>query len=226
MSRMRQLVGIGLVTLSGMLVCVPWAHAATIISTFDADAEGWTANPGEGSLAFVATGGNPGGHIRITDIGVGSVPFGSGAFASAAFLGDLSSFLGGTISLDMATFAGGGATFASFGQIQLSGGGDTAFLDIATAAPPFNTWQSFTAALTAAAWGKTDLEFQAILANVTSIGIPTDAFNGGDTIGIDNFAITSAAQVTPVPEPEIYAMVGMGLGLMGWVRWRRKLQAA
>lgn len=31
---------------------------------------------------------------------------------------------------------------------------------------------------------------------------------------------------SPVPEPEIYAMLGVGLGLMGWVGRRRKLQAA
>ncbi len=32
--------------------------------------------------------------------------------------------------------------------------------------------------------------------------------------------------LTPVPEPEIYAMMGLGLGLLGWVGRRRKLQAA
>lgn len=32
--------------------------------------------------------------------------------------------------------------------------------------------------------------------------------------------------VTPVPEPEIYAMMGIGLGLLGWVEKRRKQQAA
>jgi hypothetical protein len=31
---------------------------------------------------------------------------------------------------------------------------------------------------------------------------------------------------SPVPEPEIYAMLGVGLGLMGWVGRRRKLQGA
>ena len=30
--------------------------------------------------------------------------------------------------------------------------------------------------------------------------------------------------VSPVPEPEIYAMFGLGLGLMGWVGRRKKLQ--
>ncbi len=36
----------------------------------------------------------------------------------------------------------------------------------------------------------------------------------------------SAVAVSPVPEPEIYAMMGLGLGLLGWVGRRRKLQAA
>ena len=37
----------------------------------------------------------------------------------------------------------------------------------------------------------------------------------------DNHAFISA-----VPEPEIYAMMGLGLGLLGWVGRRRRLQAA
>jgi len=36
----------------------------------------------------------------------------------------------------------------------------------------------------------------------------------------------SESYVTMIPEPEIYAMMGLGLGLMGWVARRRKQQAA
>jgi hypothetical protein len=32
--------------------------------------------------------------------------------------------------------------------------------------------------------------------------------------------------VTPIPEPEIYAMMSLGLGLLGWVGRRKNLQAA
>lgn len=42
--------------------------------------------------------------------------------------------------------------------------------------------------------------------------------------GTATFQLTTA--VTAVPEPEIYAMVGLGLGMMGWVGRRRKQQAA
>lgn len=46
---------------------------------------------------------------------------------------------------------------------------------------------------------------------------------GGSTP--DQFYVSSVT-VTPVPEPEIYAMMGLGLGLMGFVARRRKQQAA
>jgi hypothetical protein len=196
------------------------ANAAVIASTFDVDAEGWIANPGEGMLAYFGSGGNPGGHIQITDSGGGSIPFGSGAFVGPQFLGDLSAFDGGTISLDMAAFAGGGGTFPSFGAIQLSGGGDIAILDIAVSAPPFGVWQTFSASLDAASWGKSQNDWLAILSNVTSIGIPTDAFDGPDTIGIDNFRIESS--VVPIP-PAIWLF---GSGLLGLVGVARRKKAA
>lgn len=35
-----------------------------------------------------------------------------------------------------------------------------------------------------------------------------------------------APTVSPIPEPEIYAMMAVGLGLLGWIGRRKKLQAA
>ena len=42
------------------------AGATTIISTFDTGLDGWTSNP-QGTLAFVAAGGNPDGYLEETD---------------------------------------------------------------------------------------------------------------------------------------------------------------
>ena len=67
--------------------------------------------------------------------------------------------------------------------------------------------------LDAAIWGKTELEWAAILADVTLIAINTDAFDGADTIGVDNFAISS------VPVPAAVWLFGSGLiGLIGLSR--------
>jgi hypothetical protein len=179
-------------------------NAAVITSGFDFDDEGWTGIPGEGSVAFAASGGNPGGHIRVTDIGIGGL-FGSGAIAPNKFLGDLSAFNNGTLSTDLATFAGGGPTFSTFGIVRISGAGDEALFDLATTAPAPGTWQSYSTPLSADAWGKTPLEWTAILADVTEVLIATDAFDGLDTIGVDNFALT------PVPLPAAAWLLGSGL---------------
>lgn len=64
-------------------------------------------------------------------------------------------------------------------------------------------------------------------------GIHFDLYNekiksGGD-IDVYKFAPFShdaAGMVTAIPEPEIYAMMGVGLGLMGWAARRRKQQVA
>jgi hypothetical protein len=55
----------------------------------------------------------------------------------------------------------------------------------------------------------------------------TDWADNAYSSGLAFDGITVAGNpITPVPEPEIYAMMGIGLGLMGWVGRRRKLQTA
>lgn len=61
-------------------------------------------------------------------------------------------------------------------------------------------------------------------ASVTGIvGLGTDLGFGTTSLGgpYADFTLTS---ITPVPEPEIYAMLAAGLGLMGWVGRRKKLK--
>lgn len=47
-----------------------------------------------------------------------------------------------------------------------------------------------------------------------------------DSVTDRTWAVWSPSHVVAVPEPEIYAMMGIGLGLLGWVGRRKKLQAA
>src|SRR5438093_839403 len=71
-------------------------HAATITSTFDTGSDGWTYN--EGTFMFVSSGGNPGGHLELSDTGPGFEDF--AVFAPSKFLGDLSAFNRGMLSFD------------------------------------------------------------------------------------------------------------------------------
>ena len=194
------------------------ASGATIVNTFDASAQGWTGNPGQGALTWVASGGNTGGHIRIRDIGAGiNNGFASGALAGPGFLGDLTAFIGGTLSLDMATFAGGGGTFPSFGNLRIEGGGLVATRDVAATAP-VGGWQSYSTAFDAATWGVSSADWLTILSNVTLFGFPTDAFDGGDTIGIDNVKLQSKDSAV-IPLPAGFAL--LLTGLVGLIAVRR-----
>jgi hypothetical protein len=184
------ITNIGIACFLTLVFANPISAQITISSTFGTDAEGWIGIPGEGSVSYSATGGNPGGHIRVTDIGVGG-GLGSGAIAPSQFLGDLSAFDGGLLSYDMATFAGGGSTFGIFGTVQITGSGMSASFDVAVTGPPFGVWQSFSAPLAAASWGVSEVEWASILSDVTEIAFSTDAFDGPETIGVDNFTLAS-----------------------------------
>jgi hypothetical protein len=45
-------------------------------------------------------------------------------------------------------------------------------------------------------------------------------------VGYAGLTATSAAPVAAIPEPEIYAMMGIGLGFVGWLGRRRRLKEA
>ena len=107
-----------------LLVITHPVHAAFVASTFDVDADGWIGIPGEGALSFVGSGGNPDGHIRVTDIGAAGGLLGSGAIAPAKFTGNLMEFDNAMLSVDLATFAGGGRIWSSFCLLRISSASD------------------------------------------------------------------------------------------------------
>src|SRR2546422_105324 len=59
---------------------------ASITSSFDSDADGWTVTGG--TSVFVSTGGNPGGFLQVHDTTTAALT----AFAPSKFLGNLTAY--------------------------------------------------------------------------------------------------------------------------------------
>jgi hypothetical protein len=114
--------------------------AAVAESHFDVDAEGWTAISNNSQPFFVAAGGDPEGHICVTDNRGGIVVLYS---APAAFLGDASRAFGQALRLSMRRNPSGGSAFAS-PFVILRGNG----LSLSVVQPdPVDDWSSYLLAL-------------------------------------------------------------------------------
>lgn len=170
------------------------AVPTVILSTFNSDTDGWTANAG-GIGQFAASGGNPGGFFRITD-NAGDPNF--AAVAPPKFLGNLSGFNSGTLSIDVKilSFIPGKPSDEDFGRTVISSPAGTASLDVVPQAFPAN-WATFSVPLTATAWGQTATNWAAILSNVTSITINLEGYSDLDVSGLDNVRLESPANTAP-----------------------------
>jgi hypothetical protein len=199
---------------AGMLLCLGCAEAAlgtTIASDFGSGTDGWT-HVGASVFQQQASGGNPGGFLYV-DNSEGPITY---IFAPAKFLGDLSSFDGGTVSFDGNLLGIGGSGYTStedYGHLRISGPGGSAVLDLVPGVAPNNTppigaWATFSASFTAASFGKTQAQWTAILANVTEVRLSVESLFGNEIEGIDNFQL--------VPEPALALLLGLsGLALLG-----------
>ena len=210
---MRLLRSLGL---GATLLTAAGAGAATISSDFSSDVDGWTQT-GAAVFQHQANGGNPGGFLYI-DNSEGAITY---VFAPSKFLGDLSAFDGGTVSFDGIQLAITASPWTSAGQdyghLTLSGPGGSATLDLLPApGQPSASWTTYSATLSAAAFGKTQPEWTAILANVTQIRLSVEAVFGGEIEGVDNFSITS------VPEPSGLVLASLALGALASARHARR----
>lgn len=180
------------------------AQASVIRSGFDVDLEGWTAFDG-GNPVFVASGGNPGGYLEMTDTTGGSMQ----AIAPAPFLGNRTGFLGGSLGFDAIQLNQDPSDWSGFGTVRLTGGGLTAFLDLAPDGEPGRVWNSYSVVLDAALWSGDSLA--AVLADLTSISIELEDHDGiSEVVGFDNFFLRTADD-GQVPEPATLGLLGAAL---------------
>jgi len=159
--------------------------AAILISAFDIDDEGWTAEGA--SITHEMSGGNPGGFLSIEDTGDDTFII----LSPAKFHGNLLSFDGGILSYDVMAIdpTEFDSIGSGFGRIQLIGGGTNATFDYAPyPGPPSESWTTYYAPLTAEAWNTTQENWELVLSDVTYISIILEPVNWC-TVGFDNFLI-------------------------------------
>lgn len=122
----------------------------------------------------------------------------------------------GTVSSATVTSTNTGVTWTNFdGGVTGSGvgctGGDPSFDCFATspavALTNFMTWTID--------FSGTGLDFSAPSLKVSFLDNQDDTKPNNDLL---------SQTIPPIPEPEIYAMMGVGLGLLGWIGRRKKLK--
>ena len=210
---MRRLIPCMLLWCGVLLVTPQTLSAASISSGFDADLEGWTGSEG-GAVTYNATGGNPGGFLQQTDVDLSDMY----VIAPAAYLGDRTSYIGGTLSFDAIQLIGPGDDYDLFGTVTLRSGGSFVIADLALPGNPPRDWASYSITLDGASFGATELDFAAILSNLTAIEVMLESQIGViESTGFDNFKISTA-----VPEVSSFVLLGVLLPAAFIVRGRGK----
>ena len=198
-------------TLRGTLASLAFAApaAADVTSDFASNADGWTVSSG-GSLAWVASGGNPSGHIQLTDTATGLYTLD----APAAFVGDLSAYDGGMLSLDLSlVFDNGGTVITEAGQLTVfgPGGAGSVALDVVCTGPS-GAWTTITVPFSANAFGISQASWEAILADVNALTFVPDFLNfTGDIAGVDNIALTAPTGECEIVDFEDAVVAGCGI---------------
>ncbi|WP_020163854.1 laminin B domain-containing protein [Methyloversatilis discipulorum] len=188
-------------------------------STFDTDAEGWSAQGDiEGPLTWSATGGNPGGNVFIDDLTTGGVTY---FVAPSLFLGNFAGAFGSQLTFDLMQRYPGGPNQFDAEDVILSGGGLTVVYDTANN-PVNNGWTSYSVPLSAAGWrlntlsgiAPTEEQFLAVLSNLSSLRIRAEYQTGADVGYLDNVAL--------VPEPTTVLMLLSGIGCVAFAARRKR----
>ena len=193
--------------------------ALAVTSTFDTDAEGWSAQGDiEGPLTWSATGGNPGGNVFIDDLTTGGVTY---FVAPSLFLGNFAGAFGSQLTFDLMQRYPGGPNQFDAEDVILSGGGFTVVYDTANN-PVNNGWTSYSVPLSAAGWrlntlsgsAPTEEQFLAVLSNLSSLRIRAEYQTGADVGHLDNVAL--------VPEPTTVLMLLSGIGCVAFAARRKR----
>ena len=211
-----------------MLVAGSAGAQVLVQSTFDSDAEGWTlighltgpfVSPpvwSAGQLTHSAPSGDAGGNSFF--------------MAPTSFLTALKSpsAIGGSISFDIGSSHETGDTFFSFiADVQVRAG-TTRLRYVFPSEPSFPThvsldfttsfpWHISTSAIDAGPLAD-QTQINSVLAGATGLFIRAEYWSSASP----ETAILDNVRIAAIPEPETYAMMLAGLGLLGFIARRRK----
>src|SRR6187549_256977 len=199
-----------------VLICINLS--AQVTSTFNANAEGWTTpNDADGTIAYSATAGNPGGFVFgtpfafVTGSGTIYVPF--YFVAPAAYRGNRSTYHNGTLQYDIqTTSATAGTTYQEAEVIIANSGGVTLYYFPTTpnqpvVAPGWSTfsvifnntlgfWKTTNSATGTAA---TEAQVQSILVDLADLQLRALYRNANTTNRLDNVSFRPPINITTQP---------------------------
>jgi hypothetical protein len=164
-----------------------------IVSSFDADLEGWKARGGQQSRQEGDR--DHRGYLQIIDGDSSNMT----VVAPEQFLGNLSRFEGGMLSFDVReTNAPGGRPWPGFGVVTIFGGGWEARADLA-AGPAARTWKTYAIPLIAADWQVEPVTWRKVLSDVKAISVTLESSTPVvETVGFDEFQLcTRPDMITP-----------------------------
>jgi hypothetical protein len=191
------------------LSCFPVQAQANLVSTFTSGDEGWHAVDPTGDYT---SSWQSSGYL----LGVETNPQGGDGYfiAPSNWLGNWSAYAGGTISYDINVIQGTSTNWFSDPDVRILSGA-TEVTWTSNINPVGHDWVTIQVALTPANFGP---NLATVLSNVTAFKIRGELINYEEKEGFDNVRLTAA-----VPEPESYATLLAGLGLLGFfARWRKR----
>jgi len=193
---------------------------------FDAGTEGWSAaGDVAGPVTWLATGGNPAGHVELTDQVIGGVTY---FVAPAKFHGDHSAAYGTSLTFDLRQSYPGSPNQFDDSDVILTSGGLTLVFNTPVN-PSNNSWTSYDIFLNdLSGWHvstllgalATQAQIQATLANITDFRIRAEYQAGPDTDSLDNVFLFSPSSSVP-DVGSTFSL--LGLVVFGIVLLSRKL---